>query len=181
MNFGGRKIIRLEDLRDFIFRSKLKSFAKSDLKVSMSDGSSLYSNRELPWLYTDSYNGNSIERGTEDVFYDMVLVWSMQYRGGALEPFWENAQIISTFLKKALLSSPKDAPFRGPKKFSLDEIYFEGRVISGKFEYFNKWEGGLRSFKGHEDIFLDANKVFDHEYIGGIIRNKYFDVDVVEQ
>lgn len=63
-----------KELASFIHRSKLQAFARTDQKVSRSDGSSLYSNRELPWLYTDTYCGNTIERGTEDVHYDMVLV-----------------------------------------------------------------------------------------------------------
>lgn len=167
-------IINESKLTDFIYKSKLLGFAKTDNKVSQSDGSSIYSNRELPWLYTDTYCGNTIERGNEDVYYDMVLVWSMQYRGGYYIPYWGNAETLSTFLKEALLKIPKEFPIRGPKEFISDRVMFENKTIEGKFTYHNQWEGNIGHFIGREFIYWKDNLVFYHDYIGGIVRNKYF-------
>lgn len=178
MNFNNEITIKLNDLINFTYRSKRKCFARTDLKISQSDGSSLYSNRELPWLYTDNYCGNTIERGTEDVYYDMVLVWSMQYRGGTLEPYWENAEIISEFLKHTLKNLPKDFPIRGPSHFKLMELDFEGKTIIGNFNYINKWKGDMKRFTGYEEIIWDGNIVFYHDYMGGLIRNKYFRTNI---
>ena len=163
-----------KELTDFIYRSKLLGFAKTDNKVSQSDGSSLYSNRELPWLYTDTYCGNTIERGFEDVHYNMVLVWSMQYRGGYYVPYWGKAETMSAFLKEALLQTPKEFPIRGPEEFSSDKFSFEGETIEGNFLYHNQWEGNIGHFLGREFVYFNSDLVFYHDYIGGIVRNKYF-------
>ncbi|RMF55598.1 hypothetical protein D6745_01645 [Candidatus Woesearchaeota archaeon] len=179
MNFGNEIELKLDELVDFIFRSKRKCFAATDIKVSQSDGSSLYSNRELPWLFTESYNGNTMERGTEDVYFDMVLVWSMQYRGGTLEPFWDIAEPITAFLKQALMSLPHDFPVRGPPVFSLNEFEFDGKLFRGEFVYRTSWNGDIKRFTGSEEITWNGKTVFYHDYMGGLIRNKYFKVRVV--
>ena len=149
-----------KELIDFIYRSKLSSFARTDDKVSRSDASSLYSNRELPWLYTDTYCGNTIERGSEDVYYNMVLVWSMQYRGGYYVPYWNDAEILSVFLKEALLRAPKDFPARGPEEFCLDEISYEGETIRGELLYRNQWTGNIGHFIGKEFMYLNGDLFF---------------------
>lgn len=179
MNFSNEIILKLDDLINFIYFSKRKCFAGTDLKVSLSDGSSLYSNRELPWLYTDNYCGNTIERGTEDVYFDMVLVWSMQYRGGILEPFWNIAETITQFLKHALINLPRKFPVRGPSNFLLNEFEHEDKIIKGNFVYYNKWEGDIKEFTGYEKIFWNGDEVFYHNYIGGLVRNKHFRTKVL--
>ncbi|MFQ5620998.1 MAG: DUF5680 domain-containing protein [Candidatus Nanoarchaeia archaeon] len=131
-------VITLDELRDFIYRSKRKGFANTDKKTRLPNGTSVYSNRELPWLYTDTYCGNTIERGTEDVHYDMLLVWSMQYRGGVLEPFWDKTEAISRFLKHALMQLPEEFPVRGPELFRLNEFEYRGETFSGDFVYRNE-------------------------------------------
>lgn len=149
-----------KDLSQFIHRSKKLGFAGEIQKVSRSDGSSLYSNRELPWVYTDTYSGNTIERGSEDVYHDMVLVWSMQYRGGTYANRWKDQETVFSFLKEALLQIPEEAPFRGPKEFSLDQVESEGKIVEGKFVYNNQWEGAIGHFRGSELIHWDDEIVF---------------------
>ena len=179
MNFGSEIVLNLDDLTDFIYRSKKECFAKSDLKVSQSDGSSIYSNRELPWLYVDHYCGNTIERGTEDVYYDMVLIWSMQYRGGILETHWPISEAISRFLKYALIELPKEFPVRGPREFRLKEFESEGEIFRGSFIYTNNPKGDIKRFIGYEEILWNGDIAFYHDYIGGLIRNKYFKTKVI--
>ncbi len=178
MNYKETKILRLEDLRDFVYRSKKICFAATDNKVSEADGSSRYSNRELPWLYTDHYNGNTVERGTEDVTHDMVLVWSMQYRGGVLEPFWNRGEAVSRFIKHALMQVPREFPARGPRRFELAEFEFEGVTQRGEFIYTNEWEGDFTRFTGYEEATWNGEKAFYHDYIGGTTRNKHFKVQL---
>ena len=179
LRYKNEVIINESDLTDFIYRSKLSSFARTDDKVSQSDGSSLYSNRELPWLYTDTYCGNTIERGSEDVYFDMVLIWSMQYRGGYYIPYWRDAEALSGFLKEALLKVPKEFPFRGPEEFSLNQIMFNGKSVKGKFIYHNQWEGNIGHFIGREFIYWKDDLVSYHDYMGGVVRNKYFPVRLI--
>lgn len=174
MNYECDIELEINDIRNFLFHSKKKCFAGTDLKTSKSDGSSMYSNRELPWLYTDTYYGNTIERGTEDIYYDMVLIWSMQYRGGTLRRFWPIAEAISRFLKHALIELPKEFPIRGSKYFSLNEFEFNGTMFKGEFQYENYWDGNLEKFTGKEIIKWDGQLAFYHDYMGGIVRNKFF-------
>jgi len=179
MNFGNKITLKLDDITDFIYRSKKKCFARTDDKVSQSDGSSLYSNRELPWLYTDTYCGNTVERGTEDVYHDMVLIWSMQYRGGILESHWDVAEAVSRFLKHSLMNFSKEFPVRGPKEFRMNQFEFEGNIFKGDFVYKNQWKGDMKRFTGYEEIKWDGDVVFYHDYLGGLIRNKYFQTKII--
>lgn len=180
MNFETEIIIKLEDLMNFIYRSKKVGFALSDKKTCTSDGTSIYSNRELPWLYNDIYCGNTVERGFEDVHYDMVLIWSMQYRGGVIEEFFDNekyngtAEVVSAFLKHALMELPISFPIRGPKYFELNQVEHEGIITKGEFIYTNRWSGDIKKFVGHEVIKWNGREVYYHDYIGGIVRNRYF-------
>ena len=178
MNYKNCIELEMDEIRNFLYHSKIQCFARTDIKTSSSDGSSMYSNRELPWLYTDTYCCNTIERGTEDIYYDMVLIWSMQYRGGILREFWSIAEAISRFLKHALLALPLEFPIRGPKCFNMEEFEFEDTIYEGSFQYRNNWEGDFEKFIGKETIVWDGQLAFYHDYIGGFVRNKYFPIKI---
>jgi len=98
----------------------------------------------------------------------------MQYRGGYYIPYWKEAEAISVFLKEALLRAPEEFPFRGPEEFFLDQIIFDEKVIEGKFLYHNQWEGNIGHFIGREFIYWRDALVSYHDYMGDIVRNKYF-------
>lgn len=168
--------IKLSDISAFLYRSKRKAFANTDNKTSLTNETSIYSNRELPWCYTDTYWGNTVERGTEDVSYNLTPVWSMQYRGGFHKPYWRDAESLAVILKKALMKLPKEFPIRGPVKFQLSEFFLDGKRIEAEVIYTNKWEGTLARFKGEEKIVIDGSEVFYHDYMGGFNRNKHFPV-----
>lgn len=107
------------ELSGFIFTAKKKTFAATDIKTSLADGSSIYSYRELPWLYVDQYIGNTVEFGNERVSYNMNTVWGLVYYGGTLNPYRKQAEEISAFLKHALMNLPQDKPMRGPPSFGF--------------------------------------------------------------
>lgn len=96
-------------------------------------------------------------------------------------PYWSNAEILSVFLKEALLRAPKDFPARGPAEFSLDQISHEGKTIHGELLYRNQWTGNIGHFIGREFMYLDGDLFFYHDYIGGIVRNKYFPSKILTQ
>jgi hypothetical protein len=172
-------ILSLAQLTDFIFRSKQTCFAKTDQKTSLNDQSSMYSHRELPWCYTDHYRGNTVERGTEEVSHNLISVWSMQYRGGYLPSAWGVAEELGKALKHALMMIPPHAPFRGPQSlvFSNDEV--PGLTVKGVFEYKNKWGGDVTRFRGEEILLLDGQHIFFHDYMGGIIYDRYYPVELL--
>lgn len=176
MNYLNEVSIKLDELQHFIIKAKKEGFAKTDKKTSLTSETSMYTYRELPWCYTDTYWGNTIERGTEDVSFDLIIIWSMQYRGGTVRKYWDRAEYISAFLKLALINIPEEFPVRGPKQFSANQIEFEGQVIDGDFEYINTWQGDLVRFKGEEHILWKGKEVYYHDYIGGLNRNKHFPI-----
>ena len=71
------------------------------------------------WTYVDQYVGGEPFQGLEIVWFKKLPVWSMSYRG-----FWnpKNYKEMLSFVKKALQSPPKSAPWRGPKAFSAKEM-----------------------------------------------------------
>ena len=78
------------------------------------------------------------------------------------------------------MQAPEDAPYRGPEEFSLDQVTAEGgEIVDGKFVYHNQWEGTLGHFRGREFIYWADDLVFYHDYMGGIVRNKYFPVKLI--
>lgn len=168
------QILSIEDIIDFVYRSKLKGFAKTDKKTSLNDQSSIYSNRELPWCYTDHYRGNTVERGTEEVTYNLMSVWTMQYRGGYLEQFWDISEELGPALKFALRKMPKEFPARGPRELIFDDHDVSDLIIKGKFRYINEWVGDFARFTGKEVIFLNDEEIFYHDYMGGTNRDKYY-------
>lgn len=164
------------ELIEFLYRSKQKCFASTEEKTSLTNETSIYSNRELPWCYTDTYWGNTIERGVEDVSFNLIPVWSMQYRGGYYQDYWDISEDLSKILKLALKNLPKDFPIRGPREFELAEYVINGETITADVKYVNNWEGDLIRFKGEEHIYIDGKEVFYHDYIGGVNRNKHYPV-----
>lgn len=98
----------------------------------------------------------------------------MLYRGGYYIPYWDYAEVLSSFLKEALLRSPAEFPARGPEEFSMDGISYEGKSIDGKLLYLNQTVGNIGHFVGKEFIYWKNNLVFYHDYVGGTVRNKYF-------
>ena len=69
-----------------------------------------------------------------------------------------NKDEVYKFLQNSLKQMPKDAPFRGPKKYE-----------SGDWRYENKWKDEVESFRGDEVIFKDGKKVYWAGYMGGLV------------
>lgn len=185
MSITVERTIALSEMVKFIYRSKKKGFMSKDEKTDLVGGVTIYSNRELPWLYNDIYCGNTVERGSEDVYYEMILVWSMQYRGGVIEEFYcekrydETTKVVSSFLKQALINMPIEFPVRGPKHFMMDEVHHGNKIYKGKFVYVNQWTGDMKKFVGYEEIYWNSKNVYYHNYMGGLIRNRYFPIKVI--
>ena len=69
--------------------------------------------------------------------------------------------LIYDVLRGALMRMPKDYPFRGPKKFTLE-----------KFIYQNKWQGEVEMYSGEEKILLGKKVVYQANYFGGFIDQR---------
>jgi hypothetical protein len=209
MNFRTQIPISLQLLKEYIITAKRSGFAATDNKTTLPDQTSVYSYRDFSnqrfagLIYTDMYNGNSIECGQESITIDLIQRWRNQYYGGILEHFWnvsENKlfeqqfdnsiltigsrfpEVVSTFLKMALFNLPEEFPVRGPHLFQVPEVNFEGISIHGEWKYINEWKlvplfnssDPFSSFIGQERIFLNGMEIYIHAYQGGLIRDKYF-------
>lgn len=85
----------------------------------------------------------------------------MAYSDGMEKEYHGNADFAEktfSFLKQVLLRVEESKPFRGPD-------YFE----EGNWEYINKVDGDIASFRGQEQILYQGKAVFTQDYIGGLI------------
>ena len=80
----------------------------------------------------------------------------MAYYGKVLQDF--EPKKAYEFLKKSLLTMPKEAPYRGQKYFK-----------EGDFEYKNDYSGNLESFRGKEKILFKGIKCYEANYFGGLV------------
>jgi hypothetical protein len=167
MNFKTPVGISLPLLKEFVYEAKLRTFASTDVKTTLSDQTSVYSYRPFNdprfagMIYVDMYSGNTIEGGQESVTIDLVLRWRNQYYGGMKMEFWDltkNAyavekfdsdlvatgprfpEVVGRFHKQALLNMPREFPVRGPHEFRINEVEFEGVRLRGEWEYTNSWK-----------------------------------------
>jgi len=205
MNFKTTTPVSVSLLKEFVYEAKKQSFAKTENKTILANQTSVYSYRPY-WLdkfsamiYTDMYNGNTIEGGQEFVSIDLCIRWINQYYGGTKISFWDTSKLtndnqlkkikkdkfpkyVSSFLKKALLELPIEFPVRGPKRYITTEVIYEDNTINGDWEYKNEWKhvpifnstDPFISFVGEESITFNGIEVYWHAYHGGLIRDKYY-------
>jgi hypothetical protein len=209
MNFRTPVVVSLPIVKEFVYDAKRRGFAASDVKMTLPDQTSVYSYRPFGeprfagMIYADIYGGNTVEGGQESVTIDLVLRWRNQYYGGTHERFWDletNAggirnlddtlraigprfsEVVSAFLKEALMHLPPEFPVRGPSMFRATEVQFEDARFGGEWIYTNMWEAlplfdnedPFAAYTGQERISLNGTEVYWHAYQGGFVRDKYF-------
>ncbi|OIX91969.1 hypothetical protein BFS14_22245 [Serratia fonticola] len=146
-------------LAQFIVAAKKATYASQDDNFSqrpLLPGSKYLTFEKPPFFYCDTYFGMSNFAGQEVVYYQDIPIWSMCYRGGVISA--ENTHNIYVFLRKALMSVPLFAPFRG--------IPF---LCEGELQYLNKYVGDIENFSGEEYINQNADLVYRLTYIGGLL------------
>lgn len=207
MNFRRTVPVSLSLLKAFVYEAKQHGFAIADEKTTLTDQTSVYSYRPFKhprfggMIYTDMYNGNTIEHGQESVSIDLIIRWRNQYYGGTKRELWnleeriardfgedfvgigdEFPEVVSAFLKMALRAMPLEFPVRGPREFKAYKVEYEGKSFHGEWLYVNLWkplplweeEDPFVAYKGEEYIFLNGVKAYWHVYHGGLVRDKYF-------
>ncbi len=121
---------------------------------------------EGEWSYEDRYTGYFRSWGHETVFYKGKPIWAQTYGGGMEEKYLgddEFADRTFGFLKKAMGQGEKQTQFqpRGQKFFK-----------EGDWEYHCSVEGDISKFKGSEEIRFKGEKVFTHDFVGGLVFSK---------
>ncbi len=106
------------------------------------------------YVYHDTYVGGEQFAGEEAIWYDGQAIYAMNYLGRVLGDTFSG-----NFLKEALRAADEAMPYRGPE-------YYQ----SGEYLYKCKVTGDITWFQGYEEIYCDANRVYECYFHGGTIR-----------
>jgi len=155
-----------EELLNFIHEAHHHTYAApEEIKIkykttSFQSKHKDYAYKKGKFRYRDSYAGWRWPPGKETVFYDEEPVWCMSYQGKSLDNLSnEFIEGVYSFLKKALMQSSQEMPFRGPIKYS-----------KGDFQYTFKIKGDYSYFIGRESIRYKKKEVFFQDIMGTLIK-----------
>ncbi len=153
-----------DELATFIYQASLSTYVGGGAyeKIVERPGFLEMAYKQGGWYYRDSYTGYYRSSGSELVRFQDQIVWASNYCGGMVDGYENLADDTFSFLKKAIISKPKDKQsFRGPDNFK-DEVW----------EYRYQQIGDVISFSGHEEIYHNGIVVFSQDIIGGLIKGK---------
>ena len=156
-------MIDLKELCKFLVKAKKSTYAAGDVakKIIETNKSTTLIFEDGDWKYHDNYFGGEPYGGREVVFFQNFPVYMMVYYGWIIEGVSDVQGVYKT-LQGALTLIPEDKPFRGPKKYNLDN-----------FEYINVFEGDIDNFFGEEIIKSEnGNEIYKAKYIGGLVDQR---------
>jgi hypothetical protein len=147
-----------EELRQFLFDSNQAGYGSGEEKrwIKELNGSTSISYKRDDWKSHDNFFGGEPYGGRIIVSYKNRPVWMMVYYGFIVPGI--KPDLVYEILKKALLKMPKDAPFRGPKKFEDSGL-----------SYLNEWIGDIENYSGEEKIFQGKKMIYKADYMGGLV------------
>lgn len=142
-------------LTDFLLTAKKKAYAGNGKYELLEDSSKEFTYEEEEFYFSDNYLGDNPFSGSEVVWQQDKVLWTMNYFGRILLPNVPKNKIYR-FLKAALLKANHTNPFRGPPMMNENDLY-----------YFNLTQGDLSSFDGLEIITCEGIEVYKLRYHGG--------------
>lgn len=154
------------ELNDFLGKAALATYAGGGRRIKTEKkGFFDLEYREDDFYYRDSFAGYLASHGQETVWYQDKPVWMCSYAGGMRGGKRDDVDFASKtfeFLKEAMRTGEKSQAFqpRGPE-----------RLQDGNWEYINECAGDISNFKGHEEIYYKHEKIFEHDYFGGILKD----------
>ncbi len=151
------------ELCKFLVKAKKSTYAAGDSakKIVEADKSTTLIFEDGDWKYHDNYFGGEPYGGREVVFFRGLPVYMMVYYGWVVEGV-ADVQTVYKTLQGALSQIPEDKPFRGPKRYNLDDV-----------EYINVYEGEIDNFFGEEIIkSADGDEIYKAKYIGGLVDQR---------
>jgi len=151
-------LIEVKQLHAFLFESQLEGYANEQTAthIKENDHSTTIVHKKGLWRFHDNYFGGEPYGGRSVIFYKEKPLWMMVYYGSVTKNMDFN--IVYKVLRGALMLTPHDAPFRGPKEYHV-----------GNFTYSNKWEGSLVAFSGQEQITQNQSIIYTASYMGGMV------------
>ena len=149
------------ELCGFLVKAKINTYASGREGAILRDGSKELVFSEGKFLYRDRYFGFSPFIGEENIFYEGICVWGMNYYGSAAPSEDFSLKDLYAFLREALKRVSKKKPFRGPEKYERQP-----------FKYVNNVEGYVSRFNGTEKIFYKGKEIYRLLYHGGCTRGE---------
>lgn len=148
-------------LNQFLYDANQAGYGSGEEKkwIKESDGSTSIPYQKGVWQSHDNFFGGEPYGGRIIVSYKNKPVWMMVYYGFVKEGI--KPDLVYGILKKALMKMPKEAPFRGPKRFEYGDLL-----------YLNKWVGDVERYSGEEKIYQGKEIVFQANYMGGLVDQK---------
>lgn len=155
----------LRNLNQFLGEAGKATYA-GGMKGVVEDGYVKLKHVRGEWSYEDRYTGYFRSWGHETVFNKGKPVWVQAYGGGMEEKYIEDREFAHgtfEFLKKALKSGEKHTQFqpRGQNSFK-----------DGDWEYHCTISGDISRFRGSEEIRFKGEKIFTHDFVGGLVLSK---------
>jgi hypothetical protein len=159
--------VGLNRLNDFLIKAGLATYAGGGQYTQTDKKGFLdLEYREGDFYYRDSFAGYLASHGQETVWYQDKPVWMCSYAGGMRGSRTNDADFADVtfeFLKKAMQAGEKGEVFqhRGPQNLK-----------DGEWEYKNICSGDISNFKGHEEMLYKGEVVFEHDYFGGVLKDR---------
>ena len=104
----------------------------------------------------DNFFGGEPYGGRIVVFYEEKPVWIMVYYGSIKSK--DDPNKVYVVLREALKKMPKEHPYRGPRKLTVNDCH-----------YLNTWHGNIGEYSGEEKIIKKGKTVYSASYTGGFI------------
>ena len=146
----------LQTLVPFLLRAKRATYAGNGAESAPWRPAShdlRYAEHDL--LYIDTYLGGERFVGEEALWHAVTPLWAMNYSGRVLD----TVTFSGNFLKEALSHVDERFPYRGPLVYR-----------NGAYSYHCVIIGSMEWFSGFEEIFNQADKVYECLFHGGVVR-----------
>lgn len=144
-------------IKEFLSKCRMKTYA-AGVEGQKVDGGNRYSIKKVDLEYRDTYFDQKwVFQGQEVIFEKETPIWSMGYRGAAVEG--SDTKEVFGYLQKILKEHSDAVRLPGKKKYNDGEWKYEGKC-SGTFD----------EFSGEEKIYQSGKLVHWMKYFGGKIE-----------
>lgn len=141
----------------FLTKARKNTYA-SGMKPKIVAGGNVYTIKSSPLEYRDTYFDREwVFQGQELIFKKEKPVWSMSYRGAAVEG--ADTKEVFGYLQKILREHSDEVRLPGEKEYS-----------DGNWRYEDRCAGDFDEFSGEEKIYQNGKLVHWMKYFGGGIK-----------
>jgi len=144
-------------IKEFLSKCRTETYA-AGVDGEKIDGGKKYSIKKENLEYRDTYYDQKwVFEGQEIIFENDLPIWSISYRGAAIEGV--DTKEVFGYLQKILREHSDEVRLPGNKEYTDGEWCYEDKC-SGEFD----------EFEGSEKIYKNNKLVHWMKYFGGKIR-----------